>query len=191
MDLRHLRYFVAVAEELHFGRAAERLHMAQPPLSQQIRQLEAELGVELLHRTTRRVALTEAGRVYLDLARGILADVDRAAHQARLVASGAVGHLSLGCVGSATYSLLPNLSRRLSVELPGVDFSFRGDMLGPDQVEALRGGTIDVALLRPRWPTAPSSCTRCAGTGCSSPCRCTTAWPGADGCVPRTSRERI
>ncbi|MFE1165664.1 LysR substrate-binding domain-containing protein [Nocardiopsis sp. NPDC058789] len=149
MDLRHLRYFVAVAEELHFGRAAERLHMAQPPLSQQIRQLEAELGVELLHRTTRRVALTEAGRVYLDLARGILADVDRAAHQARLVSSGAVGHLSLGCVGSATYSLLPNLSRRLSVELPGVDFSFRGDMLGPDQVEALRGGTIDVALLRP------------------------------------------
>jgi DNA-binding transcriptional LysR family regulator len=149
MDLRHLRYFVAVAEERHFGRAAARLHMAQPPLSQQIRQLEAELGVELLRRTTRRVDLTEAGRAYLDRARAILASVDEAATQARRVAAGAVGHLALGCVGSATYSLLPTLSRRLSEELPGVDFSFRGEMLAPDQVEALRTGAIDVALLRP------------------------------------------
>lgn len=149
MDLRHLRYFVAVAEERHFGRAAERLHMAQPPLSQQIRQLEAELGVELLHRTTRRVDLTVAGRAYLDRARAILADVDAAAHHARLVAAGFVGHLTIGCVGSATYSLLPALSRRLTEELPGVDFSFRGEMLAPDQAEALRTGAIDVALLRP------------------------------------------
>lgn len=149
MDLRHLRYFVAVAEERHFGRAAERLHMAQPPLSQQIRQLEAELGVELLHRTTRRVDLTEAGRAYLERARAILAEVDDAAHLARRVAAGAVGHLAIGCVGSATYSLLPALSRHLSTELPGVDFSFRGEMLVPDQVEALRSGAIDVALLRP------------------------------------------
>lgn len=148
MDLRHLRYFVAVAEERHFGRAAARLHMAQPPLSQAIRQLETELGVELLRRTTRRVDLTEAGRAYLERARGILADVDDAAHQARRVAAGAVGHLAIGCVGSATYSLLPTLSRRLLTELPGVDFSFRGEMLAPDQVEALRTGAIDVALLR-------------------------------------------
>jgi DNA-binding transcriptional LysR family regulator len=149
MDLRHLRYFVAVAEERHFGRAAERLHMAQPPLSQQIRQLESELGVELLRRTTRRVELTEAGRAYLDRARAILAEVDAAAHLARRVASGSVGHLTIGCVGSATYSLLPALSRTLSTELPGVDFFFRGEMLVPDLVEALRSGTIDVALLRP------------------------------------------
>lgn len=157
MELRHLRYFVAVAEERHFGRAAERLHMAQPPLSQQIRQLEADVGVELLHRTTRRVDLTEAGAAYLARARAILADVDAAADHARRVAAGAIGHLAIGCVGSVTYSLLPTLSRGLSTELPGVDFSFRGEMLVPDQVEALRNGDIDVALLRP--PVADSSLT--------------------------------
>ncbi|WP_131737047.1 LysR substrate-binding domain-containing protein [Actinomadura roseirufa] len=149
MDLRHLRYFVAVAEELHFGRAAERLTMAQPPLSQAIRRLETDLGVELLHRTTRRVDLTDAGRGYLARARKILGEVDDAAHEARRIAAGAVGHLTLGCVGSATYSLLPAISRGLSEELPGVDFSFRGEMLAPDQAAALRAGEIDLALLRP------------------------------------------
>lgn len=149
MDLRHLRYFVAVAEELHFGRAAERLTMAQPPLSQAIRRLETDLGVELLHRSTRRVDLTDAGRGYLARARRILAEVDEAAHEARRIAAGAVGHLTIGCVGSATYSLLPALSRGLSLELSGVDFSFRGEMLVPDQAAALRTGEIDLALLRP------------------------------------------
>ncbi|GAA3207672.1 LysR substrate-binding domain-containing protein [Actinocorallia longicatena] len=157
MDLRHLRYFVAVAEELHFGRAAERLHMAQPPLSQAVRRLEAELGVELLRRTTRRVDLTDAGRAYLARARRILGEVDEASHEARRVAAGAVGRLSIGCVGSATYSLLPALSRGLSLELPGVDFSFRGEMLVPGQVAALRSGEIDLALLRP--PVADPSLT--------------------------------
>ncbi|MFK0156199.1 LysR substrate-binding domain-containing protein [Streptomyces sp. NPDC090493] len=157
MDLRHLRYFVAVAEERHFGRAADRLHMAQPPLSQAIRQLESELGVELLHRTTRRVDLTDAGAAYLARARAILAGVDEAAHEARRVAAGAVGHLAIGCVGSATYSLLPALSRRLATELPGVDFAFRGELLVPDQIEALRSGGIDIALLRP--PVADLSLT--------------------------------
>ncbi|MER5429546.1 LysR substrate-binding domain-containing protein [Streptomyces sp. NPDC002588] len=157
MNLRHLRYFVAVAEERHFGRAADRLHMAQSPLSQAIRQLEADLGAELLHRTTRRVDLTDAGRAYLARARAILADVDDAAHEARRVAAGAVGHLAIGCVGSATYSLLPALSRHLAAELPGVDFAFRGELLVPDQVEALRTGEIDIALLRP--PVADPSLT--------------------------------
>lgn len=156
MDLRHLRYFAAVAEERHFGRAAERLHMAQPPLSQAVRQLEAELGVELLRRTTRRVELTEAGRAYLERARAILAEVEAAADLARQVAAGVVGRLAIGCVGSATYSLLPLLSRHLSAELPGVDFSFRGEMLAPDQAEALRTGAIDVALLRPPAAADPS-----------------------------------
>ena len=149
MELRHLRYFVAVAEERHFGRAAERLHMAQPPLSQQIRQLEAELGVTLLRRTTRRVELTDAGAAYLERVRGILAAVDDAGVEAQRVDQGIVGRLVIGCVGSATYSLLPALARTLREEQPGIDFSFRGEMLVPDQVEALLDATIDLALLRP------------------------------------------
>lgn len=149
MELRHLRYFVAVAEERHFGRAAERLHMAQPPLSQQIRQLEAELGVTLLRRTTRRVDLTSAGESYLDKVREILSAVDVAGIEARKVDAGLVGRLVIGCVGSATYSLLPTLARSLREELPGIDFSFRGEMLVPDQVAALLAGSIDLALLRP------------------------------------------
>ena len=149
MDIRHLRYFIAVAEEEHFTRAAERLHMAQPPLSQAIRQLESELGVQLLRRSTRHVALTAAGQAYLERARGILEELSSASDHARQVAAGTVGHLVLGCVGSATYSLLPQLSRGLAIELPGVDFAFRGEMLVPDQVTALRNGDIDLALLRP------------------------------------------
>ena len=147
--MRHLRYFVVVAEERHFGRAAERLHMAQPPLSQQIRRLEAEVGAELFVRTTRRVDLTAAGTAYLERARAILAEVDDAAAEARRVAAGSEGRLVIGCVGSVTYSLLPQLSGRLAEELPGVDFSFRGEMLASEQVDALRAGTIDLALLRP------------------------------------------
>ena len=148
MELRHLRYFVAVAEQRHFGRAAERLHMAQPPLSQQIRQLEAELGVTLLTRTTRRVDLTPAGAAYLDHARSILAAVDEAGAVAARIAAGRTGRLMVGCVGSATYSLLPALAKRMRSELPDVDFGFRGEMLSPDQAAALRDGSLDLALLR-------------------------------------------
>ncbi|MCR3750780.1 LysR substrate-binding domain-containing protein [Lentzea californiensis] len=149
MELRHLRYFVAVAEERHFGRAAARLHMAQPPLSQQIQQLEAELGVTLLHRTTRKVDLTDAGAVYLERARAVLAAVDDAGAEARRVADGLQGRLVVGCVGSATYSLLPAFARALREELPAVDFVFRGEMLAPDQLESLLARRIDLALLRP------------------------------------------
>lgn len=152
MELRHLRYFVAVAEECHFGRAAERLHMAQPPLSQQIRQLEKELGVELLHRTTRRVSLTLAGERYLERARGILAAVDRAGVEAARVEAGEVGRVSIGFIGSATYALLPTLARRLREAFPGVEFEFTGEMLTPRQVEALADGTIDLAVMRTPVP---------------------------------------
>ncbi|MGN6609376.1 MAG: LysR family transcriptional regulator [Jatrophihabitans sp.] len=148
MELRHLRAYVAVAEERHFGRAAERLHIAQPPLSQMIRALEGELGVTLLERTTRRVELTTAGTAYLERARSILHTVDDAADEARLVASGSIGRLTLGCVGSVTYSLLPRVARALSELSPGLEISFRGEMLVPDQVAALHAGEIDLALLR-------------------------------------------
>lgn len=149
MELRHLRYFVAVAEQRHFGRAAERLHMAQPPLSQQIRQLEAELGVTLLARTTRRVDLTPAGAAYLERAREILAAVDTAGNEAARIASGRSGRLMVGCVGSATYSLLPALAKALRAELPDVEFGFQGEMLSPDQAAALGEGSLDLGLLRP------------------------------------------
>jgi DNA-binding transcriptional LysR family regulator len=149
MELRHLRYFRAVAEERHFGRAAARLHMAQPPLSQQIRQLEDELGVTLLRRSTRKVELTAAGEAYLERVRAILSAVAAAGEEAQRIDAGLEGRLVVGCVGSATYSLLPALARALREELPGVDFAFRGEMLVPDQARALRSGSIDLALLRP------------------------------------------
>ncbi|WP_067435120.1 LysR substrate-binding domain-containing protein [Nocardioides jensenii] len=152
MELRHLRYFVAVAEELHFGRAAERLHMAQPPLSQQIRQLEAELGVALFTRTTRQVALTPAGARYLDRTRAVLAAVEQAGVEAARVDSGEVGRVSIGFIGSATYSLLPQLARDLRAALPDVEVDVKGEMLTPDQVVALRDGTIDIALMRTPVP---------------------------------------
>ena len=154
MELRHLRYFQAVAEEKHFGRAAARLHMAQPPLSQQIRRLEDELGVSLLQRTTRRVDLTPAGEAYLARVRTILRAVDAAGEQAQRIGSGLEGRLVVGCVGSATYSLLPSLARALRDQLPGVDFAFKGEMLSPDQIAALRDGSIDLALLRPSGDAA-------------------------------------
>lgn len=149
MELRHLRYFRAVGEELHFGRAAERLHIAQPPLSQQIRQLERELGAELLTRTTRSVELTPAGHAFLERATGILDAVDDASREARRIAAGIEGRLAIGCVGSATYSLLPELVRALGESLPGIEVDVRGEMLAPAQIDALESGAIDLALLRP------------------------------------------
>lgn len=157
MELRHLRYFRAVAEELHFGRAAERLHIAQPPLSQQIRRLEAELGVELLVRSTRRVELTPAGEDYLRRVVEILDDVDAAGRHARRIAEGGGGHLTIGCVGSATYSLLPRLVRALREELPHVEVDLRGEMLVPALVDGLRSGELDFAVLRP--PADPGDLT--------------------------------
>jgi DNA-binding transcriptional LysR family regulator len=149
MKLRHLQYFVAVAEELHFGRAAERLHMAQPPLSAQIRQLEAELGVTLLHRTTRRVELAPAGEVLLARAREILASVDRATQDTQRATRGELGRLAVGFTGSSTYALLPTLAAALRSALPGVLLDLHGEQLTPAQVAGLLEGTLDLGLLRP------------------------------------------
>ena len=149
MELRHLRYFVAVAEECHFGRAAQRLHIAQPPLSQQIKQLEAELGVQLLTRSTRRVDLTPAGAQYLERARSILANVDAARDDAQLIRDGRMGRVTIGFTGSATYELLPGMSRMLRTELPGLELDLRGELLTPTQVAGLVDGTLDIGFLRP------------------------------------------
>jgi DNA-binding transcriptional LysR family regulator len=149
MELRHLRYFLAVAEERHFGRAAERLHMAQPPLSKQIRRLEAELGVELLHRTTRRVELSPAGEVLLERARGILEAADTAAEDCRRAAGGEIGRLSVGFTGSTTYALLPSVATALREALPGVELELHGELITPAQVERLLDGSLDLGLLRP------------------------------------------
>jgi DNA-binding transcriptional LysR family regulator len=149
MELRHLRYFVAVAEERHFGRAAARLHIAQPPLSQQIRRMEDELGEPLLYRTTRSVELAPAGEILLERAREILAGVDRAIEDAQRAAHGEYGRLAIGFTGSATYSLLPTFAAALGRELPGVTLDLRGELLTPAQVAGLLGRDLDLGLLRP------------------------------------------
>jgi DNA-binding transcriptional LysR family regulator len=149
MELRHLRYFVAVAEECHFGRAAGRLHVAQPPLSQTIKQLEFDIGVTLFTRTTRHVELTPAGVRYLERARAILAAVDTANEEAARVASGALGRVAIGFTGSATYDLLPSLARALRAEFPGIDLDLKCEMLTPAQVSGLLDKSLDLGFLRP------------------------------------------
>lgn len=149
MELRHLRYFVAVAETRHFGNAATRLCMAQPPLSQAIQQLEADLGVELLSRTTRRVNLTGAGEAFYEDAERILRSVDDATRRVRLISEGAHGVLRLGLTGLASYRCLPEIARVVQRDMPGVALEVHSEMLTPAQEESLLGSTIDVGILRP------------------------------------------
>ena len=145
MELRQLRYFVAVAEELHFRRAAERLHMSQPPLSHQIRLLEDELGCELLARTRRRVEMTPAGEAFLRDARAVLADLDRAAHNARRIHEGQTGTLRVSFAGSALLSLVPRVVQRLSVTHPTIDLELH-ERSTSDQIRALAAGATDLGL---------------------------------------------
>ena len=149
MELRHLRYFLAVAEERNFTRAAGRLNIAQSPLSQQIRQLERDVGTELFTRTTRSVALTYAGEVFLQHARTLLVDADAAADDARKAAAGQLGSLSIGFTGSATYELLPTLVRAYADRYPGVTLEVHSDMVTPRQTEQLLDGRLSVGVLRP------------------------------------------
>lgn len=148
MELRHLRYFVAVAEELHFGRAAEKLHLAQPPLSQQIQQLERELGVSLFLRANRRVTLTAAGEAFLEGARRSLQTVEQAALAARRAARGETGLLSIGFSTSATFEALPLLLSRFRARVPDVELSLF-EMNAAEQMHALLEKTITVGLARP------------------------------------------
>ena len=149
MELRHLRYFLAVAETRHFGRAAQRLNMAQPPLSQAIRQLEAELGVKLFTRTTRQVKLTTAGAVFYDDTQRILQSIEDATRRARRFAEGCHGLLRLGLTGLASYQQLPRIAQVIKQELPGVELEIHTDMLTPAQERALLQSSIDIGVLRP------------------------------------------
>lgn len=149
MELRHLRYFVAVAETCHFGRAAEQLHVAQPALSYAIRQLESELGVTLFNRTTRQVALTAAGEFLQSEAIRILAGVEDAERGVRRIARGSGGVLRLGLTGTAAFSHLPRIARIVRRELPAVALEIRADMLTPAQCDGLRTGALDLGVLRP------------------------------------------
>ncbi|KAB8334676.1 LysR family transcriptional regulator [Scytonema tolypothrichoides VB-61278] len=153
MELRHLRYFVAVAEELHFSRAAERLHMAQQPLSQQIRQLEDELGVLLFHRTKRRVQLTEPGKAFLVEARHILLKATQAIEIVRQVAQGESGRLKVGFSGFATYSVLPKALRIFRERFPRVELELE-EMTTTAQVQALQEEQIHLGLMIPPIPDA-------------------------------------
>src|SRR5690348_12762130 len=147
MELRHLRYFIAVAEELHFRRAAERLHMSQPPLSQQIRQLEEEVGAQLLTRNQRKVELTAAGAAFLVRAREILDAVEDAARHARRVQRGEVGRLAVGFVGSAMYTFVPELLQSFREQFP--DVTLRLQELGTtEQLRQLDDGRLDVGFIR-------------------------------------------
>ncbi len=138
-----MQYFVAVAEELHFGRAAARLHIAQPSLSQQIRRLERQLGVTLFDRTSRRVELTDAGRALLSEGRRLLAHSDRTT---RLVRSVSAERLTVGFYGSAASALLVSVLRSFSEEHPGAEVLVRELLL--DQIDELFAGGVDVAFTR-------------------------------------------
>jgi DNA-binding transcriptional LysR family regulator len=151
IELRQLRYFVAVAEEMHFGRAAERLHMTQPPLSQTIQALEAALGTPLFLRTRRSVALTPAGTAMLLQARRLLRQAEALPELARRAAAGESGRLSLAFVSTADYSVLPPFLREFREKYPQVQIDLR-EATTDVQLEELAHGRIDAGLLIPPLP---------------------------------------
>jgi DNA-binding transcriptional LysR family regulator len=147
MELRHLRYFVAVAEELHFGRAALRLHLAQPPLSQQIRKLEEILGHQLFTRTSRAVKLTSAGEVFLDRARRTLRNVQDDIEEARSIGRGEAGVLQVGFVGSSMLTPLPGMLEHYRRQYPKVTLRLHESFTSL-VVQQLVNGALDVGFLR-------------------------------------------
>lgn len=153
VELRHLRYFRAVAEELHFGKAAKRLHMAQPPLSQQIRQLEEIIGHPLFFRSSRSVKLTPAGEVLLERARRTLSRLDEDVDAVRSVGRGEVGSLTVGFVSSAMLTPLPTMLGRYRAKFPKVQLKLI-ELYTSKLVDAIRDGSIDVGLLRDTGPVA-------------------------------------
>jgi len=150
-EISQLRCFVAVGEELHFGRAAERLNMTQPPLSRQIKLLEHQVGTPLLTRTNRAVQFTAAGKAFFPEAARILRLVDEAASTARRVAKGESGSIAIGFTAAFGYGLLPQMVRRLRQRVPRVSLTLK-EMVTSEQIEALDAGQLDVGLMRPHPP---------------------------------------
>ena len=147
MELRHLRYFVAVAEECHFGRAAKRLFISQPPLSRQIRDLEEELGVELLDRSKQRVRMTDAGRQFLEGARQTLVQAERTIGLAKQAAEGKTGFLSIGYIPTGDLGVIPKVLRPFRKKFPLVELELRSLPVVP-QIEELRRERIHLGFLR-------------------------------------------
>jgi DNA-binding transcriptional LysR family regulator len=151
IELRHLRYFVAVAEELHFGRAAQRLHLAQPPLSQQIRKLEDLLGYALFARTSRSVNLTQAGKALLQRAQRTLRNVQRDIDETRSIGRGDVGSLHVGFIGSAMLTTLPSILRSYRTAYPQVRLHLHESFTSM-VIDGLENGTLDAGILRDADP---------------------------------------
>ncbi|MGR6808221.1 LysR family transcriptional regulator (plasmid) [Sphaerotilus natans] len=157
MELRHLRYFVCVAEELNIGRAALRLHISQPPLTRQIQQLEEELGALLFRRTSRGVELTDAGRVLYEDARGILAQAERAAERTHKAAQGLLGRVDVAIFGSGIFGVIPQLLRRFREACPEVSIVLHS-LDKEAQIDALHHRRITVAFNRLMRPVEGLSC---------------------------------
>ena len=148
MELRHLRYFIAVAEELHFGRAAKRVCIAQQPLSRQIRNLENELGVQLFYRTKRTVRLTEVGEIFLEEARKTLEQANYAVKLVQRASLGEIGRIAIAFTGSALNIVLPTAVRQFKKLYPQVDLTLKR-LQTLEQVEAIHSRQIDLGLLHP------------------------------------------
>lgn len=153
MDLHHVRAFLAVAEELHFGRAAARLHMAQPPLSRTIQQLERHLGATLFDRTTRTVRLTPQGEALLQPARDIEAAFATAERAVAYAGQGEVGRVSVGFAGPSSHNLISALAQRVRQDAPGIELVLSGTTYGTEALGQLVDGALDVAIVR--WDTTP------------------------------------
>lgn len=151
MELRHLRYFVAVAEEMHFGRAAQRLHIVQPALSKQVSALERELGVRLFSRTKRSVEFTPAGAAFYNEARDVLRRVDRATELTKLTAGGALGTLEIGFTSPIIWSVLQPVLRRQRERFPGVRLHLK-ELHTTPQLRMLREGKLNAGFVRAGGP---------------------------------------
>lgn len=146
MELRHLKYFKAVAEELHFGKAAARLNIAQPPLSLQIRNLEEELGVSLFHRTKRHVELTKEGQVFLEKVYQLFKSLDESIEAVRMVSRGEIGEIVIGYLASAAYDVLPAIIKQYRKQYPSIHVNLK-QLTSAEQLKALQEGTIHIGII--------------------------------------------